>query len=254
MTTPQLSGANFWKANLTGTDLSHAFLKGADFNDTNLDGAYFDESYMGWTTFANVDLSVVEGLQTVNHGGPSTVGIDTLERSKGKIPLIFLRGVGVSKRFIEQLPALTTQSQQYYSCFISYSSIDQRCAERLHADLQAAGVRCWFAPHNMEIGIPIMRGIDEAIRSYDKLLLILSEASVNSPWVEFEVNQALHRETEQERTMLFPIRLDNTVLSTPNGWAAQLRSRHIGDFRNWKQYDSYQKAFQRLLRDLTRTN
>ena len=69
-------------------------------------------------------------------------------------------------------------------------------------------------------------------------------------WVEFEVSTALHREVEQGRTMLFPIRLDDTVLHTPSGWAAQLHSRHIGDFRAWKDHDHYQEAFTRLLRDL----
>jgi hypothetical protein len=30
-----------------------------------------------------------------------------------------------------------------------------------------------------------------------------------------------------------------------------LRTRHIGDFANWKDHDAYQKAFERLLRDLS---
>jgi hypothetical protein len=29
-----------------------------------------------------------------------------------------------------------------------------------------------------------------------------------------------------------------------------MRQRHAGDFRQWKQHDAYQKAFDRLLRDL----
>jgi len=34
-------------------------------------------------------------------------------------------------------------------------------------------------------------------------------------------------------------------------WAADLRrQRHIGDFREWKNHDAYEKAFKRLLRDL----
>ncbi len=28
------------------------------------------------------------------------------------------------------------------------------------------------------------------------------------------------------------------------------RTRHIGDFRNWKEHDAYQESLQRLLRDL----
>ena len=50
--------------------------------------------------------------------------------------------------------------------------------------------------------------------------------------------------------MLFPVRVDDTVFDTEESWAAKVRQRHIGDFRQWKQHDAYQKAFDRLLRDL----
>jgi hypothetical protein len=53
---------------------------------------------------------------------------------------------------INYLPSLLNQPIQFYSCFISYSSKDQKFADRLHADLQNKGVRCWFAPHDMAIG------------------------------------------------------------------------------------------------------
>ena len=39
---------------------------------------------------------------------------------------------------------------------------------------------CWFAPHDIQGGRKIHEQIDEAIRVYDKLLLILSDASMNS--------------------------------------------------------------------------
>ncbi len=45
---------------------------------------------------------------------------------------------------------------QHYSCFISYSSKNQGFADRLHADLQSKGIRCWFAPHDMPIGGKIL--------------------------------------------------------------------------------------------------
>jgi hypothetical protein len=100
-------------------------------------------------------------------------------------------------------------------------------------------------------GTVILRGIDEAIRVYDKLLLILSENSVASNWVEHEVEMALFKEMDRkEQDVLFPIRLDNTVLESPTAWAARLRHRHIADFTCWKNHDDYQAAFTRLLRDL----
>ncbi|HEU5375784.1 MAG TPA: TIR domain-containing protein [Ktedonobacteraceae bacterium] len=53
-------------------------------------------------------------------------------------------------------------------------------ARRLHADLQAEGVRCWFAPEDMKIGNRIRQRIDEAIHLQDKLLLLLSVHSLAS--------------------------------------------------------------------------
>ena len=41
------------------------------------------------------------------------------------------------------------------------------------------------------------------------------------------------------------------VLTTKAAWAAHLRrTRHIGNFRAWKDHDAYQRTLERLLRDL----
>jgi len=40
-------------------------------------------------------------------------------------------------------------------------------------------------------------------------------------------------------------------METEKAWAADIRrTRQIGDFRNWKDHDSFKKGFERLLRDL----
>jgi hypothetical protein len=39
-------------------------------------------------------------------------------------------------------------------------------------------------------------------------------------------------------------------MESPYPWAAEVRKRHIGDFRKWKDHDSFQKSLDRLLRDL----
>ena len=103
----------------------------------------------------------------------------------------------------------------------------------------------------MKIGEKFRVRIDESIRLYDKLLLVLSENSVSSEWVEKEVETAFEKEGEQGKIVLFPVRLDDAVFETRTGWAADVkRSRHVGDFREWKNHDSYRKAFERLMRDL----
>ena len=112
-------------------------------------------------------------------------------------------------------------------------------------------VRCWFAPEDLKIGDRIRVSIDESIRVFDKLLLVLSKHSVHSNWVEEEVETALEREGIEKRLVLFPIRLDETVMKIQSGWAADIkRTRNIGDFRKWKDHDSYQRKLNRLLRDL----
>jgi hypothetical protein len=118
-------------------------------------------------------------------------------------------------------------------------------------DLQNKGVRCWFAPHDLPIGAKTWDAIDEAIRLREKLLVILSQASIASDWVEDEVNKAYAEERERNQTVLFPIRIDDAVMTTAEPWARKLRDqRHIGDFQRWNETAEYQKSLERLLRDL----
>ncbi len=246
-----LSGADLSRANLNQANLGRTDLIGANLSEAELLGTNFSGASMAYTTLGNVDLSKVIGLETIWHQGPSTIGVDTLSRSKGRIPELFLRGAGVPEEFITYAAPLFGQAIQFYSCFISYSSQDQDLAERLYADLQNKGVRCWFAPEDMKIGDKLKPTIDQAIRLRDKLLLILSENSINSSWVEKEVETALEEENNRGQTVLYPVRLDEIVMGTDQAWAADIRrTRHIGDFSRWKAHDAYQEAFERLLRGL----
>lgn len=236
---------SFRQANLSGAQFIHTIL-----SYTDLRGARLDHARFGNTIFGETDLTNVEGLGTCYHVAPSTLDYGTSAVS-GALPPVFLRGCGLPDEVIELIPALISQPIQFYSCFISYSSKDQEFANKLHADLQGKRVRCWFAPEDLQIGDRFRTRIDEVIRVYDKLLLVLSENSVSSTWVEKEVETAMEREAELGRTMLFPVRLDNSVMEIKAGWPADIRrTRHIGDFLNWKDPTSYQKAFEGLLRDL----
>jgi len=251
-----LRGADLSRSDLSGADLREAdligvYLLGANLRGAHLSGADFTKAQTRATIFADVDLSDAKGPKTIEHGGPSTIGIDTIYKSRGKIPEVFLRGCGVPENFITYMHSLTGQAFEFYSCFISYSSKDQEFADRLYADLQAKGVRCWFAPEDLKIGDRFQERIEESIRVHDKLLLVLSENSVVSPWVEREVQAAFEREHRSKKLVLFPIRVDEAMMEAPKAWAADIRrTRHIGEFGNWRDHESYKKALERLLRDL----
>ena len=252
---PNLSHANLHSANLGAANLRGANLSGANLIEANLRAADLSEAHLTdtvlkETVLGNTNLSGTKGLESCTHRGPSIVDHRTLAKS-GKLPLKFLRGVGLPDTLIDYLPSLLGDALEFYSCFISYSTEDQRFADRLYADLQDNGVRSWFAPADMKIGDPIRKTIYEQIRVYEKLLLVFSKESAESAWVAEEVEAAFEEEERRKRLMLFPIRLDDTVMQTDKDWAAKIRrTRNIGDFRNWKDHDAYQKAFERLIRDL----
>jgi hypothetical protein len=253
------SGAAFSDLSLTGTDLRDAILTNAQLSGVTLyrcsmQGADMAGANSYQLFWGNVDLRGVKNVEAMRHSSPSSVGLDTIVQSQGDIPEVFLRGCGVPDPVIAYVASLARSAQpiQLYSCFISHSTKDHEFCRRLHNDLQAAGVRCWFAPEDLKIGDRFRDEIESAIRMHDKLLIVLSEHSVQSEWVASEVEGAFEREhRDRGRLVLFPVRLDDAVMDTPQAWAADIRRRrHIGDFSGWKDHDSYKRAFDRLVRDL----
>ncbi len=139
-----------------------------------------------------------------------------------------------------------------YTCFISYNSHDKEFAERIYCDLQDVGIRCWLDSKDMKIGDRIDVQINKAIQVSDKVLLILSEASVNSEWVKREIDITLSKESHSNKTVLFPIRIDNAVMNaTDEASITLVQSKHIGDFTKWSVLKYYRYAFTRLVMDLT---
>jgi len=97
-------------------------LSGADLHEADLSNAV-----VGWTVFSGNNLRTVKGLESVKHMGPSTLGLDTLQLTDGKIPAAFLRGVGVAEDVITKIPLLiqSVQPIPFHSCFISYNHQDE---------------------------------------------------------------------------------------------------------------------------------
>ena len=134
-----LSDANLCSSSLKSASLSRTTLRGAKIRNANLYRTNFKETILQHTNFhkvslldtafLNVDLSETINLETAVHLGPSTIGIDTIQRSRGKIPKAFLVGAGVSEQLLDSIHSLGNTPFDYYTCFISYSSQDQHFVE-----------------------------------------------------------------------------------------------------------------------------
>ena len=193
LTDAVLNGAHLQRATLTGANLTYASLRGADLykaelSDTNmrradlhgavlrearlleasllgtiLDQANFDGAAFGGTVIAAV-MSGCEGLDNIVHLQPSTLSPEMLLREA--LPKSFLRGCGVPDVLIDNLDSLRAAQEpfQYNSCFISYSTKDEAFCNRLHARMQDAHLRVWFAPHDIRGGEKLEVQIDRAIQ------------------------------------------------------------------------------------------
>ncbi len=269
-----LRGANLTDANLTGAnlfraDLPGAFLSGADltladlsqtiFNSARIDNTVFNLATLGYGVFVGTDFSTAIGLDSVVHDAPTSIGVDSIFQSNGKIPEVFLRGCGVPEELITYLPSLIGNPFEFYSCFISYSHQDEEFCKRLHSRMQQEKLRVWYAPEDLKRGRKIHEQIDSAIRVHDKLLLVLSEHSMKSDWVSTEIYRAIKREKQEGKRVLFPIRLcsfdaikDWTLLTDQaKDLAVEIREYFIpDDFSNWKDHDAFETGFSKLLRDL----
>jgi hypothetical protein len=255
-----LFGVNFGGAILNGSDLRGANLDGAHFLLANLIGVELAGSNVTFCSFSSVSLVGIKGLEAVQHFGPSEISVSTLEKTAADLSQNpasrlaiegFLERSGVPNEYMDLFRSRIGQPIQFYSVFISYSTKDQDFANRLYADMRQRNIRVWLATEDLKIGDKFRTRINEAIRVHDKLLVVLSEHSVKSAWVEDEVENAFERERRDNTTMLFPIRLDEAVMHDTAAWADSIRrTRHIGDFTKWKDHDEYQKALARLIRDL----
>ena len=147
----------------------------------------------------------------------------------------------------------------FSSCFISYSTRDSAFAKTLHDHLEAKGVQCWLAEHDIQPGRRIVDQLEEAIDSRERVLLILSENSIQSPWVNFEIRRARDREKMTRSDVLFPTSLLTfdllrkwTAIDTDTGedLAHVVREFYIQDFSNWTNEESFAHALEKLVESL----
>lgn len=147
-----LDNAHFYRANLAGANLQRCHLGQVNFSSAELSGADFSAAKCWETVFADNDLSLVIGLELIQHYAPSTVGVETLFRSDGKIPDVFLRGVGFPEDFITFIPSLVGRAIEFYSCFISYSHQDDRFARELRSRMRSEDLPSYSSSRQATIG------------------------------------------------------------------------------------------------------
>jgi hypothetical protein len=256
---------DFRDALLRDVDFAFSALVGCGLERADLTGAKFE-----WTTLADTDLSGCRGLGQLADIREVKVDIRTLE--------LTLRGLGgqfdpetraffaatdIPEALLDYLPGLVLDRPvALYSCMISSAPEDEEFATRLYTDLMARHIRCWKYRESAVRGRAAWANIDRAVASYDKVILVGSEASLQRAGVLREIERALQKEDDllrRRRTVpsidpdvLIPLRLDDYLL---NDWgherAADVRAKDVADFRDWRNQERYEAELERLIRALS---
>jgi hypothetical protein len=204
--------------------------------------------------------------------------VDTLARSRGRIPEAFLRGCGFTPwealaanlyRTDLTPPGLAELQYRIFDawtkgrslingCFLSHSWKDSRFVDTLRDRLIAEGVNAWLDRHDMVAGT-IQDQLWRAIQVHHVVILVLSADSVKSDWVENELDMARQKERDEGRAVLCPIALDDAwkakvdAKGSPGnsfrGLWRTLTGKLIVDFSGWETR-AFDGAFQKLVRGL----
>jgi hypothetical protein len=96
------------------------------------------------------------------------------------------------------------------SVFIIYSSRDKSIATKIARDLDRHGVRVWLDTYELLPGDSLAEKITQGVQTSDYLLVILSENSVRSPWVQRETGIAYQRNREASAQRVIPVLIDDS--------------------------------------------
>lgn len=91
------------------------------------------------------------------------------------------------------------------SIFLSHNWNDKPFARRLAADLSDLGVRVWLDEAEIQLGDSLIEKIRSGIDEVDFVAVILSPDSVQSSWVQHEIDVAMNQEIEGKSVKVLPL-------------------------------------------------
>ena len=127
-----------------------------------------------------------------------------------------------------------------------HKNLSPRTGELPEGAVFVAGAVVWLDRHHMLAG-DVNKQIAKTIRLQDVVVIVLSENSVKSDWVEHDLEMARNKERDENRDVLCPVFLDESwkhKLDDPL-WR-QLKKKFVIDFSAWET-DEFKPQFDRLL-------
>lgn len=95
----------------------------------------------------------------------------------------------------------------HYDVFISYATPQLAIATQMGAALKEAGISYWLARERIDVGEDFRMAITHALETAKVVVLVLSAAAVESPWVQAEITVAF-----SSKKPFFPLKVEEFKL------------------------------------------
>ncbi len=241
-----LRGATLTSTSLTMTNLTGADLRGAKIVKSDFESSILHQAMAGGTLFANCDLRSVIGLDSMLHGAPSTIALDTLARSGGRIPRLFLQGAGVAEPLIAAQDVLTAERRTYPTVLLIGSMADSEMAERLCQNLSEVHIPAWALYPDDEDALNSGEASLDHTVYYDRLALLCTDAALENPLTSRYFAELVRAGRQTSAAPLMALGFGDLFYERQDRLCTRLRNGDALDFRNGEE-----TALQSMVRELT---
>ena len=248
-----LRNATLFATNLTQTDLTGADLRGANIIKAELESAAFFEAVFGMSTFVNCDLSTAIALDFSRHTGPSTIGLDTIVKSRGLLPKKFLLDAGVAEPFVAVQDSLIGVKRKYPSVLTIGSKQDTVLAKRLENSLRSAQISCWNFAADDESWVQSSETIQGHTGYFDRLVLICTDSCLESTEARRRLAEVTGGKDEAALQNITTLAVDSLFEESSDELCTLLKQGVVVDFRGWDDLRVFEVAVTSLINVLTGT-
>ena len=127
--------------------------------------------------------------------------------------------------------------------FLSHTSDDKPFVRKLAGDLRRYNHTVWIDEAEINIGDSLISKIREGLDSVDFVAVVLSKKSIESPWVQKEIEIASTREIDEKKVVVLPLLIEDVELP------GFLKGKFYGDFSDSNKYDEKLAVLLRSLGD-----
>ncbi len=252
-----LNGANLRGAQLDATiftmaDLTGADLRGAVITNADLESSILMNAVVGITKFVNCDLSSVIGLDFARHTGPSALTMDTIARSGGMIPRVFLERAGVAGPLLAAQDAMRGVNRAFPTVLIVGSSEDSELAGRIRSGLAESQIPAWFMAADDESALHSGDILFEHTPYYDRHILLCTAQSLDNSLASRHFAQLIGSRRSQSGQTILALAADDQLYRRDDHLCNSLKEGTVLDFRNSNDQPTYDDALASLATVLSR--